>query len=352
MEQDFLGGMGAIQGAFAQCIFVVAGLASLGVGAFLLYSRLRWMLRAVEVEGEVTGVRQHGRFFYATYRYSFSEGDPVNAMADEGATDTRDMETGKRVKLLAMRDAPGTVHVPGNPLWTVLGAVLTAMGLGLLVYAVTAFEVTGITYAAGIAFILYSLRKYKNLYGSRRDRQAIRMWQDKQWEEMQLTVPTTLEQIRSDPAEQLRQDRMRTQRGVMGALFAIAGVTGLVAALFMAGEKLYLQIDGIAAKGVVTELEGSYTKGKDSRFLYHPVVRFTDKSGKERSFRDREGDNPAAFGEGDEVNVIYLEKEPQESAAIDQGISAWFAPGILAAAALLFLLVGTSLLPRQRDEAR
>ena len=352
MEKDYLGAMGSLQGAFAQCIFVVAGLAALIAGVWLLYNRLRWALKAVEVEGEVTGVRQYENLFYATYRYSFADGNAQYAMADEGTADTRDLETGKKVKLLALRDAPETVHVPGNPLWAILGGVLAAMGLGLLAYAFTAFEVTGITWATGIAFILYSLNKYKRHFGTRREREAIRLWQDKQWEELKMTAPTTLEQIRSNPAEQLRQDKLRTQRGIMGALCAFAGVAAVVLALVLAGEKLFIYLDGTGATGTVTELEGSYTKGKDSRFLYHPVVRFKDKDGNEWSFLEKEGSDPAEFGEGDDVKIIYNEKAPQQSAMIDRGLTVWFMPGMLAIAGLLFLVVGMSMLPRQRDEAR
>jgi len=348
--EGFLDILKGLTSSFAQGGFIIAGMAGAGLGAYLLGNSLKWKSRGAEVEGTVTGVKRHGDLFYPVYRYSFPDTGINEAMADEGTADARGIETGAIVKLIVSRENPHVAHVVGRPLWPLLGAALLAAGLALLGYAFTAWPVNGVTWAVMLFFVLYSAKKMRHLFGSRKHREILSLWRQRQWEDVLDAPAETIETIKSDPQEGRRIRVAGQMQNMLGLLFTVAGAVALAGALYISAGKAELVLAGHRAEGKVVQLAGDENGGK--KYLYFPVVTFTAKDGSEFTFQDKKGDNPAAYDEGETVSVLYLKKTPQESAALDGGIKDWIAPGLMGLFGTVFLLGGMSMMPRQRDEMR
>jgi hypothetical protein len=352
IEDGFLDTMKGLTSAFAQGGYIIAGLFACGIGATLLANHLRWKSRGTEVEGTITGVKRHGKFFYPVYSYSLPDAGIMEAMSDEGTADHRGIETGATVKIIVMRDTPHVAHALGRPLWPALGAVLFLTGVCLLGYGFTAYEVNTLTWAITLAFVLYSAQRLRRIFGTKDYREVMSHWRQRQWEDVLDAPAQSMESIRSDPEEGKRLRFAGNMQGLIGAVFAVTGAISVAGALYMAAPQAQLALGGSRAEGKVVQLAGEYAGGGNGRYLYFPVVSFSDKSGHQFTFQDGAGDNPAAFDEGEAVTVVYLEDDPQESAALERGGAGWLAPGLLAVFGLVFLLGGMSMMPRQRDEVR
>ena len=349
MEQGFLDGMSSMHGLFAQGGFIFAGLLLTGLGFALEAAALRWKLRGTPVEGTVIGTRRHGKYFYPVYRYNFPyESENFEAMSDTGTTSPAAVQTGTTVKLRVFRDNPGAAHAEGGPLLALLGFALLVPGVVFLYHAFTAYEVNGITYALSLAFVLYSLNKFRRIFGTRKQRKEMAEIQGRQWQALETQTPDTIEELRNDPSF----ENLQKVTGSIGTVFAVTGALMLCFCLYLTSGKAMLALGGLKAEGTVIELAERQSGGKNSRNLYHPVVRFESTAKNSFTFTDGAGASPAAFDEGDKVDVLYLAKDPQESATLDHGAIGWLAPAALAIAGVLFLLKGLSLMPRQRDEVR
>ncbi|MCU0426402.1 MAG: DUF3592 domain-containing protein [Candidatus Kapabacteria bacterium] len=89
---------------------------------------------------------------------------------------------------------------------------------------------------------------------------------------------------------------------------------------------------GLRVKGVVI-------RSQEAQGGYYPVVRFEAVGQGIMRFTDRSGSYQAEFQDGQEVEVIYQQYEP-EKARIYTPQRLWFAPVLMASAGLLPLVIG------------
>lgn len=353
MEQGFLEAMKGVSGVFAQSGSILVGLGLTAIGCVLLYHAMKRRRNGIEVDGTIVGLRRHGKFFYPVYRYSFPEGDAHEAMSDTGTANAQSAETGKIERIMVSRENPQAAHVAAHSRWIQLGALaLLIPGIALLFHAYTSYEVTGVTVAITVAALMYGFNKYRRLYGTMRERKMVKDLRSDMWGDLAHQPVETMEDLRADPCENTRMARTQQLNGMIGALFALLGALGLAGGIYLGAEQALLRGAGLTAPGKVIELAGGQTGGKNSKFVYRPVIDFRDKDGNDHRFQDRHGRNPPAFEEGEEVTVMYFKDDPAASATLDHGWEDWAPAGLLTVCSLLFLLGGLSRMPRQRDEVR
>lgn len=352
MERAIFDIIDSMNGLFAQGGLLMIGMVLSGAGAVVLFRWLSWQRRGTAVDGRITGLRRYGDLFYPVYSYDSPDGrGTFEAMADEGRRSTLGMETGTVERIIVTRDAPESAHPVGKGLAPLVGIALLGPGLVCFYFAFTSYPVNGITWAIMIAFALYSLGQLRRLFGTRKERRMIAAVQQAKWTNMAGTRPAAVERVQSDPETRERQDRIRQMRGMGAMLMIVAGIAGVCAAIYIGAAPVMQRLQGQSATGHVSELAGEYSKGSGN-FLYYPVVQFTDAKGQSRSFRDAQGDNPAAYDEGDSVTVVYRADDPAGSAQIDRGKDTLVPPALLGGLGLLLLLGGFSFFPAQRDEVR
>ncbi|PSB40184.1 DUF3592 domain-containing protein [Chamaesiphon polymorphus] len=72
---------------------------------------------------------------------------------------------------------------------------------------------------------------------------------------------------------------------------------------------------------------------------YHPVVKFTPKSGKMTIFVANVASNPPVFKKGQQVTVLYDPKDPS-AAKIESWLELWFLPTMLGGLGSVFATIG------------
>ena len=123
---------------------------------------------------------------------------------------------------------------------------------------------------------------------------------------------------------------------VIGLLFFVLGIALLISSVVSFIKKRRQVAASSSAAGVVTEL----VKEMGQRgYLYYPQVQFTTASGQTISFKSSVGSNPATYRAGQNVEVIYDPRNPQQ-AEIDSLTSLWIVPGCLLGMGLVFTVIG------------
>lgn len=123
---------------------------------------------------------------------------------------------------------------------------------------------------------------------------------------------------------------------VIGLLFFVLGICLLISSIVAFIKKRRQVANSSSATGVVTEL----VRGMGQRgYLYYPQVQFTTASGQTVSFNSSVGSNPAGYAVGQNVEVVYDPRNPQQ-AEIDSATSLWVVPGCLLGMGLVFTVLG------------
>lgn len=347
IEKSFFDILSHLTGAFTQTGYIVAGTICLLLGGVILIDWLRWKVKADEVEGTITGLRQRGVIYYPVYRYML-DGVEQEATSNSGSSSTRGQETGKQVMIQVMRHDPGRAQPARAIIWPLIGLLLAAPGLWLVYTAFTAFEVNGFTWATLAALGFMSLNRLRGSIIPKSQRLSVEEWRMQRRSEIDLLPVQTAEHVRQSPSAQAEQAHYAKQAKVSGPLMLLLGAAAIAGAIYMSSDTLEL-LGAQSAPGVVTQLAGNNTSG--GGYVYRAIVRFSDAEGKEYTFRDKLASSHAIYDEGEQVTVLYKSEDPQSSAAIDRGLMNWLVPGALGLFGLLFLLGGLAQMPRQRDES-
>ncbi len=127
-----------------------------------------------------------------------------------------------------------------------------------------------------------------------------------------------------------------------GYLFVSIGI-----ALWLVSLLLYLNARSfvaaaITARGTVIDYEVSDSMrvrfARTTR-AYQPVVQFRTRDGRQVKFTSRMASSPPSYSRGEDVEVLYLQSEPQE-AQIKDFQTLWGLPAITAGLGSVFFLVG------------
>jgi len=131
-------------------------------------------------------------------------------------------------------------------------------------------------------------------------------------------------------------------------LFAIIGLGMLVGSFFLFQNTVSFLDNAVKAQGVVIDLVRS--RSSDST-TYAPTVRFTTAQGVMIEFTSGTSSNPPSYSRGEQVNVLYLESDPDD-AKIDSFFSVWGAAVIVGVIGLVFFLVGLGIIMRGIRKAK
>ena len=118
--------------------------------------------------------------------------------------------------------------------------------------------------------------------------------------------------------------------------FLLFGIGLLSGALNSTWNTLSLIFNGVTAQGRVVDLHVStmesrsrsdlgYNSSWVTSYLYHPIVEFTDQSGKSVSFVSPMNFGEKSFSSGDQVEIVYPPNNPEE-AWINNTRSFWLWP--------------------------
>ena len=123
---------------------------------------------------------------------------------------------------------------------------------------------------------------------------------------------------------------------VLVIVFTVVGI-GLMAGGFFAGLKVHRFLEAaVSADGTVT---GNVRAHGHRGNVFYPRVRFSTTDGQQISFVSGVGTNPALYGVGDPVPVIYDPHDP-DHASIRSLVTLWLLPMILGGIGVVFSCVG------------
>lgn len=135
---------------------------------------------------------------------------------------------------------------------------------------------------------------------------------------------------------------------VLKYLFSIVGAVLLLGAAASYKSADDFLAEAVSARGTVAALERSQNGDSVS---YFPLVIFTDEQGETQRFRSSTGRNPAAYGVGEQVEVLYLSNRPDE-ARINALSSIWGVTIVLGVLGGVFFSIGMAMLLIARSKAR
>lgn len=336
--------------AMNQVAAFIAALACGGLGGLLVGSAIYWRLHAVRVQGEVIGVRQSGNCFNAVYRYVAPSGETVEATSNAGSSSTRGKESGTQVPLLVIPGKPQEVQEARSHVFTVVGALLLAAGVGIFYIAVRSWRPGPMTWVVAALFILHLLNGVRKIWAPQD--KSLRAFSLRELisrrEAAALGAPPLMriEDLASDPAYQGRQSAQRATLRRLAPFLLPAGLGLLALGVYQSRALMRLESSGIRAAGVVTGFSSSHDH---DGVTYHPLVTYTDGAGRSTGFTDSVGSNPPLYRQGEAVTVLYL---PQQSgsAIIDRGLWNWLPSLLLYLFGAALTAVGVSVLRAPRPE--
>jgi len=307
-----------------------------GIGALLSGNRLYWRIRARSVRGTVAGVRVSGRRYYPVYRYQSPAGKRFQATSDVGVGVSPKLVTGRKLRLLFLKKHPDRVAEAGVQIleavgWGCLVVAASAVGLALGLWPVT--MPTWVMLSGVAVFIAYRLRRAMPARGEKPFNSLTR---EAPPEGLMDTAVHPIEEILSGPVRAERQRKQRLAGLIVTPILVAAGITVFALGAHL-GRTTYLLLSaGERAHGTVLFCELVRTLHGSS---YYPVVQFSTRKGLAVQFRDKMGSNPAAYQEGQAVDVLYFPGRPEGSATIDHGVLNWLAPGILCVGGVFLAVV-------------
>jgi Protein of unknown function (DUF3592) len=323
-----------------------------GLGALLAGNRLYWRFRGRAVPATVAGVRVCGRLYYAVYRYKSPAGKRYQATSDVGTGANAKLVTGRKLRLFFLKQHPDRVAETGVQILEAVGwacFALAGLAVGLALELWPALSPTWLMLATVVVFVVYRLHRSMPARG---ERPFTSLTREPPPEGLLGTPVQAFEEILSGPVRAERQRKQRIAGLIVTPILVAAGV-GVFALGAHLGRTTYLLLStGERAHGTVLFCELKKTLHGSS---YYPVVQFSTRKGSAVQFRDNVGSSPAAYQEGESVEVLYLPGMPESSATIDHGILNWLAPGILCIGGVFLAVValGARLgVPRPVPEAQ
>jgi hypothetical protein len=307
-----------------------------GVGLLLVGSAIYWRLHAAPVQGEVIGVRRNRNRLNAVYRYNSPAGESFEATSIKGSNSVRGKETGRVVPLWVIPERPDEVQERGNHFFTLLGLVFLGSGVALFWVGATAWRSGPITWVVGGLFLLHFLYRLRRILAPGEKTLPRSGWLGvaellKAARTAEPSPVQRVEDLSTLPEFRDRQIRARAQFARLAPFLLLTGAGSLALGVHESRALLRLEASGTRASGLVTSLMAS--RSGNGAITYHPVVRYTDDSGRTFAFRDSMGSNPPLYHVGEPVRVLYPPGEPSR-AVIDRGVWNW------APSAILYLLGG------------
>jgi len=323
--------------AFNQIIAFTIALFFLGVALVIIGSEIRWRLRALRVNGTITGVRKTGAMYHTVYHYTLPDGRSYEGTSNSASSSITGRDTGRSVPLMVMPADPEAATPVNEYLWDITGFVCLIFGGGIFYIACISFPFNKISIAAIIITLLQAIWRLHKIIIPKDQRLPFAQWKMQRRQSALAQPVQTAETLIAMPEvqKQIETDIKSRKRGCI--VFLIFGPVLLGLSLYVGAKVYRLTHEGLHATGAVVELQSDWDTGGHSS-TYHPIVVFTDANGAEVRFRSDEGTNPPLYHVGEKVNVLYLADTAQKTAIIDKGIWNWSVTVISGFLGLLMLI--------------
>ncbi len=127
----------------------------------------------------------------------------------------------------------------------------------------------------------------------------------------------------------------------ISVIFIVIGLSMLVGGAIFAVNQYTFSQTAKSTTGTVTDMlrKISHRSGKSDSLSYKPVVSFVDEKGDPFEFESSVSSNPPRYRKGQTVVILYDPENPQ-TAYIDDFVSRWMTPLIMAVMSLIFGGVG------------
>ncbi|MCB1592054.1 MAG: DUF3592 domain-containing protein [Alphaproteobacteria bacterium] len=278
--------------------------------------------------------------YYPVFEYRTPQGERAEFTGSVGGNTFLHILPGTPVSLLMIPGDPPKVKKRGY-ISLIFGLIFLIPGLFIGQMALAQFKFSfGVVLLIGgaVAFIFFKAVKFLDKIPSedkRKGWEALRSGEAFNSENFKVTSKDNSSKGRLLTSGEIR-DRTASQVKVtrISGYIMLLLVLGLSIGAYYAGLSMLSYVnEGISVRGEVTGLR---SKRSDDSTVYHALVKFTDKEGKERRFEDSVGSSHPSYKQGDDVAVLYLPDSPGD-AIIDRGIWNWTLSGLLAAGAFFLL---------------
>lgn len=338
--------------AFMQAVMMGFGCILLLIGLVMVWGDLHWYINGKSAPAEVVGVREKKGIYFNVYRYMHPDtGETIEATSSSGSSLKAGRETGHRETIWFMENDRQNVTARGFPWLIPFGLAFLTGAFFMLRVAVSNIEnMPWVVFLFVIFFIVPLVRKIKSVIIPKEQRLSKEDWQAKRRQERAQERENMAVQRMEDitAPDNTVEGKMKAAQGYLtGALVLLLIGAGLCFGGYKTGSTVYeLEAFGLRAQGEVIDLDARHS---DDGTTWAAIVRFTDGSGRDITFTDSFSSSPAAYDEGEMVQVMYLQDSPKSSAAIDRGWVNWVLPGILSAIGVLLLYASLKLFIKRRQ---
>ena len=329
--------------AFQSIMMMFASFICLGIGALLSGDFFHWRLNAKRKSGQIITYKEKKgskqTFYYPVAEYRNSKGETIRLTSDMGSSTLDDKKIGKKVTILFFPNSDKKPRILGSGIiLLVIGLLFLGAGLFLFYQGALMFEMnwyTAIAILVGCAFLWSKfqrvkepLEKFKDLKQFKNSKKMnFRPSNDDSYGGRELTQ----EQVRSIKKE------TDIKQGRWAWLIALIGVLLISIGGYVGHGVWFLETHGISVEGKVTGLQ---TNTDNDGTTYSPIVTYQTIEDIRVTFTSNYGSNPPSYKVGDQVNVLYDAKDPQENVIIDAGLWNWLLPSILlGVGSILFLIL-------------
>jgi hypothetical protein len=331
-----------------EILFLLVGLAFVGLGGLVVVSEARTRRGTVPTPGELVGYStgkspaSGSPAYYAVASYAGPDGRTRYVESSVGSSAPLG-SVGDAITVLIRQDDAERAAIQ-SPLSYVIGVAIAAMGAVCCIVFFAVFRAT--TFSVGGALAVVGWGAWK-LRGSLRDKPlSFESW--RQAKDVALR-PRVFTQDRKDEipwaAPEAVQAAIARQHKTNRFAVPILLLGG--AGLLVLGGHLYRRTDAFLARairtpGVVVGLATHHSSDGDT---YAPVVEFAH-AGRIHKFKDSVSSRPASYRVGETVNVLYDPGDPRD-ARIDRGRWNQAVPILLGASGALLCVLGTWALRRR-----
>ncbi len=323
-------------------IFTLFGFAF--IGFIFLGSYFNKKKKSGEVV-DLSGGKQnfYNEMYRAVFEYKMPNGDRNQIVSDMSSNYLLNKIPGTRITLLMSKNNPENVKRPSR-LMLIFGLIFLIPGIFVMHMAVTSFDFnifTVLMVLVAIGFVAYKIWSFikkipvdefkKGLDGFNKEGVSVASSFGRE----------SKDERPLDKLEIIARVKVQARNSMIGGYVMLVVALGLAGGAYFTGlNMLDMTRNGISATGKVVDIKSRYSNSSGSSsggYTYYAVVSYTDKNGKSIRFEDSIGSSNPIYKAGDQVQVLYLEDDPQ-GAIIDRGLMNWGLSGGLALGSLFVLL--------------
>jgi len=329
--------------ANVEIIFLIIGMALLGVGSAIILSEVRARRGSTPVQGRVIGFsigksRNQNLSSYHTVAEFIAQNGGKYYIEGSVGSSVPLHKVGQTVTVLAHAREPDKAVLKSRLSYT-LGGAFVFFGLIALAAFPLTFRLN--TFSVVVALIILGGLAAKVRVAWRREPLSLQAWREYKKKILATRVFTdaTKDQIAwADPVRIVSaiEDYRKANRFAIPVLFVLSLSLLFLSYYFYGRNQAFLETADHAV-GTVVHLEERDSSDGDS--TYAAVVEYSDRRGASFKFVDSFSSSPPRYHAGDIVNVLYSREDPN-IAQIDRGLLNHWPTALLGVPGVLFLVMG------------